>query len=81
MSEKIELISVECLSMLLLFSAVEDGDTGDIDSGNSTSHSPADDKNSLMLTSTSLSATEGKSTKDGAASALFCKQTRSPKKL
>ena len=36
----------------------EDVDTGDVDSGNSTSHSPAEDKNSLMLT-TSYAATEG----------------------
>ena len=37
----------------------KDVDTGDVDSGNSTSHSPAEDKNSLMLT-TSYAPTEGK---------------------
>ena len=35
----------------------EDVDTGDVDSGNSTSHSPAEDKNSLMLTTSSFAAT------------------------
>ena len=41
----------------------EDVDTGDVDSGNSTSHSPAEDKNSLMLTSSSYTAaTEGRLT-------------------
>ena len=39
----------------------EDVDTGDVDSGNSTSHSPAEDKNSLMLTTSSYTAaTEGR---------------------
>ena len=39
----------------------EDVDTGDVDSGNSTSHSPAEDKNSLMLTTCSYTAaTEGR---------------------
>ena len=50
------------LLMLCVFTdaETEDVDTGDVDSGNSTSHSPAEDKNSLMLTTSSYAATEGR---------------------
>ena len=47
--------------MVLFIDAETDVDVGygDVDSGNSTSHSPAEDKNSLMLTTSC--ATEGNS--------------------
>jgi len=76
--ELVEAEKKENFSLSLSTIETEDVDTGDVDSGNSTSHSPAEDKNSLMLTTSSYTAaTEA----DTAMSGSFCVDIEKPVEL
>jgi len=74
--ELVEAEKKQNFSLCLDTKESEDVDTGDVDSGNSTSHSPAEDKNSLMLT-TSYAPTEA----DTIMSGSFCVDIEKPVEL